>query len=146
MDAWDYAQPFVLQQRVADEHLDAMQHTNNVVYLSWIEMVAWAHSHALGLDFSDYQRLGAGIVARRHEIDYLAPTRRNDEIELATWIIARDRLSLHRAYQFRRRGDGLTVLRARTHWVCVDMQTGRPRRMPEEFIVAYQVQADAHPL
>ncbi len=135
---WDYPQPFILHQRVEVEHLDAMQHTNNVVYLRWVEDLAWAHSHALGLSFDDYRRLGVGVVARRHEVDYLAPTVLADELELATWITLRDRLSMHRQYQFRRVHDGLTVLRARTHWVCVDMYHGRPRRMPEAFVQAYR--------
>lgn len=136
--AWDVAHPFVERVTVGAEHLDRFGHTNNVIYLQWLEKVAWAHSVSLGFGFEDYERVGTGCVARRHELDYLAPTFAGDELLLATWIHENDgKLSMWRRYQIIRAGDGKTVLRGQTHWVCVDMKTGRPRRQPEEFLRAY---------
>jgi acyl-CoA thioester hydrolase len=60
---WDYPNPHLLPLTVDDQHLDAMRHTNNVVYLAWVEQVAWHHSHQLGLSWDDYVRLGHGMVA-----------------------------------------------------------------------------------
>lgn len=137
--AWDVGAPFVQTVRVEAADLDRFGHTNNVVYLSWLERVAWAHSRSLGLDFPDYERLGCGCVARRHELDYLAPTFAGEELALATWIAENDgRLSMWRGYQVIRAGDGRTVLRGRTHWVCVDLASGKPRRQPPEFLLAYK--------
>lgn len=136
---WDVAAPYLQPQDVGREHLDAFAHTNNVVYLSWLERVAWAHSVSLGLDFADYERLGAGCVVRRHELDYLAPTFAGDRLWLGTWVEQTDgRLTMWRAYQVIRESDARTVLRGRTQWVCVDMKSGRPRRMPPEFVAAYR--------
>lgn len=135
---WDYPNPHLLPLTVDDQHLDAMRHTNNVVYLAWVEQVAWDHSHQLGLSWDDYVRLGHGMVARRHELDYLAPTVAGDQLLLATWIIRADRLSITRAYQFVRQSDHKTVFRGTTRWVCVDLESGRPRRLPAEFERAYQ--------
>ncbi len=136
--AWDFPGPHLMRVIVEAAHIDVMQHTNNVVYLQWLEAVAWDHSRELGLDEADYERLGYGMVARRHELDYLQPTFLGDTVLLATWIIYNDRLSTRRAYQFVREADGQTVFRGRTHWVCVDIKEGRVRRMPPEFQVAYQ--------
>ncbi len=135
---WDFPQPFILKKQVGPEHLDEMRHTNNVVYLKWLEDVAWEHSRHLGLDWAAYERLGHGMVARRHELDYLAPTFLGEEIWLATWIMYSDKLSIRRAYQFLRPADGATVFRGRTQWVCVDIKEGRVRRMPPEFVEAYR--------
>jgi acyl-CoA thioester hydrolase len=136
---WDIATPHREAVRVGPEHLDQFGHTNNVVYLQWLEKVAWSHSIQLGLGFDAYERLGCGCVARRHEIDYLAPTFAGDELQLGTWVAECDqRLTMWRAYQFIRVADARTVLRARTQWVCVDLQSGKPRRMPPEFIAAYR--------
>ncbi len=136
--AWDFPEPHVLRVRVLPEHIDVMQHTNNVVYLRWLEDIAWDHSRHLGLDEVAYERLGHGMVARRHELDYLQPTFLDEEIWLATWILHADRLSIRRAYQFLRPADGVTVFRGRTQWVCVDIKEGRVRRMPAEFQAAYR--------
>lgn len=135
---WDFPNPHILKVQVQPAHIDIMQHTNNVVYLQWLEAVAWDHSRHLGLDEAAYQRLGHGMVARRHELDYLQPTFLGEEIWLGTWILHADRLSIRRAYQFIRPADVQTVFRGRTQWVCVDIKEGRVRRMPPAFQQAYQ--------
>jgi len=134
--AWDQPPAHVMSFTVTDADLDRFGHTNNVVYLGWLEQVAWAHSQALGLDFDAYERLGVGCVARRHELDYLAPTFVGDHLAVGTWIAEFDgRLTMTRAYQIIRVRDGRSILRGRTYWVSVDMKSGRPRRMPAEFLI-----------
>ena len=123
--------------QVGDADIDVMRHTNNVVYLQWLQQVAWAHSQALGLGPADYESAGHGLVVRQHELTYEAATRLGDEVALATWITKVDRLSLHRRYQFVRITDGTTVFRGRTHYVCVDIAQGRVRRMPASFLSRY---------
>lgn len=135
---WDFPDPHILKVRVLPEHIDVMQHTNNVVYLRWLEDIAWDHSRHLGLDEAAYQRLGYGMAARRHELDYLMATRLGEEIWLGTWILHTDKVVIRRAYQFVRPADGKTVFRGRTQWVCIDIKEGRPRRLPPEFQAAYQ--------
>lgn len=135
---WDFPDPHILKVRVQAGDIDLMRHTNNVVYLRWLESIAWDHSRHLGLDEAAYERLGHGMVARRHELDYLLPTFLDEEIWLGTWILRSDKLTIRRAYQFLRPGDSQTVFRGRTLWVCVDIKEGRVRRMPPEFQSAYQ--------
>ena len=135
--AWDAPSPHVLPVSVADAHIDLMRHVNNVHYLQWLEDVAWDHSIALGMSPRDYARLGHGMVVRRHELDYLVPALLGDRVLLATWIVGLDKLSLHRRYQFVRERDGATLFRGATHFVCVDIDSGRVRRMPPEFSAVY---------
>lgn len=136
---WDVDAPFVESVEVEAGHLDQFGHTNNVQYLRWLEQVAWNHSISLGLDFEAYQQQGTGCVARRHELDYLAATFQGDKLLLGTWVQENDgRLSMWRAYQIIRVKDQKTVLRGRTHWVSVDMRSGRPKRMPAAYVAAYQ--------
>lgn len=136
---WDVPAPFIERITVGPEHIDLFGHTNNVMYLSWLEKVAWAHSVNLGLSFETYEKLGAGCVARRHELDYLVATFAGDELMLGTWIAECDaKFTMWRAYQIIRAGDGKTVLRGRTQWVCVDLKTGKLQRMPPEFVKGYQ--------
>ncbi len=137
---WDFQAPFTLQKTVIADDIDIMGHTNNVVYLKWLEEVAWSHTNALGLGWALNTKLNRGMVARRHEIDYLAATYEGDELILATWIIGNDgKTGVYRAYQVVRVSDKKTVLRGRTRWVCVDIQSGKPKRMPVEFVEGYQV-------
>ena len=137
---WDLPSPFVLPLEVKKDHIDIMGHTNNVVYLEWLEQIAWAHSNTLGLDWTQYRQLNRALVARRHEIDYLAATFAGDALLLGTWIVGNDRkLSVTRRYQIIRPVDGVTVLRGQTHWVCIELDSGKPKRMPPEFANGYVV-------
>jgi len=142
---WDAPTPFTLDVQVAPAHIDLMQHTNNVVYLQWLEDVAWAHSQALGLGPAEYTALGHGMVVRQHELTYEQATRLGETLRLATWIVQADRLNLHRRYQFVRLSDGATVFRGRTHFVCVEIASGKVRRMPAPFVQTYGAAAQPWP-
>lgn len=124
---------------VTDQHLDSFGHVNNIVYLQWMQDVAWVHSAALGLDFIAYQKLDAAMVARHHEMSYLASCFTGDQLLLKTWLTETDGFNLYRQYEFIRLQDKKVVFEAKTHWVCIRLSSGRPIRMPPEFKKAYIV-------
>lgn len=137
--AWKVEAPHIERVVVQESDIDGFGHTNNVVYLGWLEKAAWAHSRSLGFSLEEYRRLGCGMVARKHELEYLLPTFAGEELLIGTWVSGNDgKLSSYRDYQIIRPSDGKTVLTGRTHWVSVDMVSGRPRRMPPEFIEGYR--------
>lgn len=123
---------------VPQADIDALKHANNAAYLRWLEKTAWHHAEYLGMSLEEYDDLGVAVVVRRHELDYLAATYAGDELQVATWIIENDeRLSLWRGFQIIRKRDSKTVLRAKSHFVSVRLDNGRPCRMPEAFKRAY---------
>lgn len=135
---WDLAVPFVIDLQVGADDIDGLGHANNAVYVSWLERCAWRHSQQLGLDLAEYRRLDRAMAVVRHEIDYLASAYENDELVLGTWIVDWDqRLKMTRRFQLRRPSDGATLLRAQTSFVCIELSSGRPKRMPNEFIDGY---------
>jgi len=136
---WDYPHPFTLPVVPRRDEIDGLNHTNNAVYVQWCEKVAWAHSEALGLSLADYRRLDRAMAIRRGEYDYLLPTVVDDELTLATWLLASDgKLTMERRFQLVRNRDRATVLRGRWNLVCIELSSGRVRRMPPEFIQVYQ--------
>ncbi|RZU44983.1 acyl-CoA thioester hydrolase [Fluviicoccus keumensis] len=136
---WKVSSPHMIDIQVRPEHQDEYRHTNNVAYLQWLEQAAWSHSNALGLDIAAYYRLGVGCVVRKHELEYLLPTHTGDDLKVGTWISANDgKLSTTREYQVIRVRDGKTVLTGKTHFITVDMASGKPKRMPREFVEAYR--------
>jgi len=135
---WDYPQPFTLSAMPQAGDIDGLNHTNNAVYVQWCEKVAWAHSEALGLSLADYQRLDRAMAIRRGEYDYLLPTALHEELTLATWLVASDgKLTMERRFQLIRKRDQATVVRGRWDLVCIELSSGRARRMPQEFCQAY---------
>ncbi|MBB3101950.1 acyl-CoA thioesterase [Azomonas macrocytogenes] len=135
---WDRPDPFTIDVQVESEHIDSLGHVNNVIYVTWLERCAWMHSSSLGLDIRDYRFLDRAMAVLRHEIDYLASAYLGDRLKLATWIVDSDRrLKMRRQFQLVRPRDGITLLRALTTFVCIELSSGKPKRMPPEFIQGY---------
>jgi len=135
---WDYPDPFVLPLVPQADDIDGLDHTNNGAYVRWCEKIAWAHSEKLGLGVADYRRLDRAMAIRRGEYDYLLPTQLEDRLTLATWLFAGDgKLTLERRFQLLRDRDQATILRGRWELVCIEVSSGRVRRMPPEFLQVY---------
>jgi acyl-CoA thioester hydrolase len=118
---------------------DAYGHVNNAVYLEWLDAAAWAHSAALGIPAEQCVAARRGMVVWRSQMHYLAPAFAGDALDVATWIVFADgRLRVDRRFQVRRPRDGRTLLRGLIHYVCADLDTGRPCRMPAEFRGRYR--------
>lgn len=138
MDNWDHPAPFLRRSRVLAEDVDALKHTNNTVYVRWCEEVSWAHSASLGLDIDSYHRLDRAMAVVEGRYHYLRASHLDDEVDTATWIIHWDqRLNMTRRFQVRRVSDGATLLRGETRFACIEISSGKPRRLPREFIEGY---------
>jgi acyl-CoA thioester hydrolase len=137
-ELWDHPSPHILRATVQPEDMDGLQHTNNTVYVKWCEQVAWSHSVSLGLDLKCYQELDRAMAITRSEFDYLRASREGDEIVAGTWIVNWDKkLTMNRQFQIIRVADGATLLRGAMRFACIELSSGRPRRMPEAFISGY---------
>ena len=135
---WDYPKPFTLALSPSADDIDGLNHTNNAVYVRWCEAVGWAHSGALGLDLAEYERLDRAMAIRRGEYEYLLPSVPGDELLIGTWLTDSDgKITLERRFQLIRLRDRATILRGRWDLVCIEMSSGRPRRMPTEFADGY---------
>ncbi len=135
---WDHPDPHVQQQTVREGDIDGLGHTNNAVYVSWCEQVAWSHSEALGLNLESYQRLDRAMAVIHAEYDYLQASRLGESLLAATWITEWDgRLTMLRHFQIVRTTDHVTLLRGKVRFACIEISTGRPRRLPAEFIAGY---------
>ncbi len=135
---WDYPQGYNVELTVNEADIDGLNHTNNAVYVKWCERAAWAHSVALGLDLACYLQLDRAMAITRSEFDYLAASRLGDKVAVATWIVDWDRkLTMERHFQIIRPSDAVTLLRGKMKFACIEISSGKPRRLPPEFIKGY---------
>ena len=140
--ALDFPTAHVIGLQVQPADVDAYEHVNNAVYLTWLDRAAWSHSAALGVPLERCLALRRGMAAQRIEIDYLRAALHGDRIQAATWIVGGDgRLRAERRFQIRRASDSATLARARVDYVCINLDSGRAARMPEMFASAYVVTA-----
>lgn len=144
-DGWDLADPFVIDHTVLPEDIDGLGHANNASYMRWCERASWAHSRALGITLETYLERRRAMVVRRCEYDYVAAAFAGDALWLATWVVECDGIiRIVRRFQLRNARDGRTVLRARTEFVCIDLDSGRACRMPGDFAERYAAVLTPH--
>ena len=119
---------------VQSADIDEQDHVNNTVYLRWIQDIAVAHWKSLA---SKEAQEAIGWVVLRHEIDYKVPAGLGDEIVLRTWVGEASRLKFERFTEVRRKSEVLA--KARTIWVPIDWNTGKPTRVSAEVRARFSV-------
>ena len=158
------AHVYLAHVRVRHHQLDPLGHVNNAAYPNFLEQAAIDHAAAAGYDIAAVRALGGVFIARRHEIDNLAPDEAGDRLEIRTWIAGFGGARAVRVSEIRRLPaaplaspppadrllppaelpppSGDLVVRARTEWAFVDAASGRPRRVPPPLAAAF-VRLDA---
>ena len=134
----------------------------------YLEQAAIEHSAAVGYPLGRYREMGTLFIVRRHEVDYLRPASPGDVLEVVTWAEEMRGPRAVRTYEVYRHcqaasdvgtvavpADGFLppthvppselFVRARTQWVYVDLNSGRPLRVPNELLGAFMGRETTHP-
>lgn len=121
--------PFEIQLTVTKDHIDELNHVNNVVYLQWVQDIANLHWDKLkeGHDTSDYV-----WVVLRHELDYSGQAGLNDTITVKTWVGETAGIKSVRHVEFYK--EEKLLVRAKTFWCLVDAKTLRPKRITGDIL------------
>lgn len=138
---------FDLRITVQPEHIDVLGHVNNVMYIQWMQDVAAAHIEKLGLGLAQYLELKHAMVAVEHHVQYRKAALEGEEIILRTWLDDINALYSFRQYVFYRPKDQSILFVGNTKWACIEITTGRPKRMSPSFTHAYQpIGLDLNPM
>jgi acyl-CoA thioester hydrolase len=135
---FDLPAPHIIDLEVGAADIDAYNHVNNAVYVTWCDRIAWDHSAALGLPIERCLEIDRGMAVVRTVIQYLRPALLGDVVHVATWIVPVDsRLRVRRRFQIVRLADESTLARAEIEYACIELSSGRPMRWPPEFRERY---------
>jgi len=129
---------------VVASDIDAYDHVNNAVYLSWFDQVAWSHSTTLGVSLEECVRIRRGpwrLTGRKSTTKRAAVQGRSGvgrdldnqyRCKIAGWSAA---------FQVRARAQGGETLGARPEpTMCASTSTqAAPPRMPESFFAGAYV-------
>jgi acyl-CoA thioester hydrolase len=78
-------------------------------------------------------------VVRSHFISYLRPAFAGETITLQTWVAEIKQRSSLRRYLVVRTNDQRVLVEAETNWVYIDLQSGRPLRIPNDLRAAFDL-------
>jgi acyl-CoA thioester hydrolase len=110
---------------------DAMGHTNNAVYLTYLEQARFAHWRSLW-GFGDPQTPPdlPGVILARVEADYKRPSRYGDTLEVRLRVTDIGRTSFRYEYEIVDE-QGRPVLTAKTVQVMYDYTANTPVPIPD---------------
>lgn len=118
---------FTMTIDVTSDHLDALNHVNNLEYLKWGESIAKKHWDSLirGKDLKPHI-----WVIIKHEIAYKREGLLGDTIDITTWVGQTSGLRSVRHFEFHRGKDLLAKMD--TTYCLIDWETRKPIKISEE--------------
>ena len=112
---------------VNNNHLDALQHVNNVVFLQWVQDMAG--EHWMSKSNEDFDAAHYWVVLD-HYIEYKGQAFEGEEITAKTFVEKMEGVRSFRIVEFYK--NEKLIVRAKTSWCLIGKERGRPRRIPEE--------------
>ena len=140
---WDRTNPFIIDAAVRSDRIDGYGHVSNHFYISWMTDCMFAHSAAVGLSDEICVELQRGMAVKDIKAELSGSAYKNDNLKIANWIVFNDgRLRASRAFQIINGGTGKTLVRAEMKFVCTNLVSGKPVKMPEIFRAKYCVERE----
>ena len=123
---------------VIKAEIDELDHAGNFHYIKWMQEAAVAHSSANGWSTRRYIELGAGWVARSHNVIYLKPALEGDSIIVRTWVSNLKAVTSLRQYEIFNDG-GEVLAKAETDWAFINYAKQKPTRIPPEVADCFEI-------
>jgi acyl-CoA thioester hydrolase len=128
---WQNVWMFVHRLEVRFRDCDPMGHTNNAVYLTYLEQTRFAHWRSLwGFGSPQLPPGMPGVILARVECDYKRPAKYGDTLEIRMRVAEIGRTSFRYEYEIVD-ADGRPILIAKTVQVMYDYAAETPVPIPD---------------
>lgn len=114
---------------VTKEHIDDLNHVNNVDYVKWINDISEKHWQLLSNPDIDSKYFW---VVLRHEVDYLRQAKIGDELTINTYVGESSGVKSIRYVEIFK-NDKL-IVKGKTTWCLIDKNTQRPKRIDDDIL------------
>lgn len=114
---------------VSKEHIDSLNHVNNVIYVQWINDASEKHWKKLSNSDLDSKYLWVVI---KHEIDYFGEAILGDTLTVKTKVGESSGVKSIRHVEIFK--DKKLLVKGKTIWCLIDIKTHKPKRITEEIL------------
>lgn len=123
------------------DEIDQLGHVNNAVYVRWVQDAGTENwfAHATPAMQETYH-----WVCLRHEIDYRDPVLAGETVEVRTWLGRVTGPRFDRHVDIRKPGAPKFSCQAVTTWLMLETASGRPRRIGDDVLEVFGLNAAAH--
>lgn len=120
---------YTTKRTVLTKEIDVLNHVNNIVYLEWIQDIAYEHWNVLTENDPQTEYVWYTI---RHEIDYLQQAVLGDEITLKTWVGETKGVKSIRHVEVYK--EDKLLAKSQTTYCLLNTKTKRPTRITESVL------------
>jgi len=116
---------------VTKEHIDDLNHVNNVHYVQWVQDIAKAHWQSKA---SVELQTKYSWFLLSHFIEYKGAAFLNDIIKLKTYIAKAEGVKYTRIVEMYNASTNKLLAKSETRWCFMNAKTQRPSRIPLEIV------------
>lgn len=121
---------YSLEMEVRDHECDMAGMVNHAHFLHYLEHARFSFLREHGIDFQKFAQEGVALVAKRIEVDYIAPLHCTEKFTVAVQLQRLSPLRYVFMQEIHRRHDKRLILQARVIGTAINSQ-GRPQ-IPQE--------------
>lgn len=114
---------------VSKEHIDNLNHVNNVVYIQWINSISETHWQIISNTELNTKYVW---VVLKHEIDYFGEAVLGDVLTLNTYVGESDGVKSIRHVEILK--NEKLLVRGKTTWCLIDIKTHKPKRIETDIL------------
>ena len=122
---------FTLERTVLKEHLDELNHVNNIQYLQWVQEAAKAHWDALTKGRADEFEIW---VVRSHHIEYKKAAFLGDQLILRTYVSKSKGALSERIVEIVLKKNERIIAKCGTQWCYINKNKGKPEPLSEPIL------------
>ena len=114
---------------VTKEHLDELQHVNNVQYVQWLQDIAKEHWYKNSTEEINNKYFW---VVASHHIDYKNSAVLHDVITIKTYVSESKGVISTRIVEMTNAKSNKLIVKAKTEWCLINSKTLKPSRIGSE--------------
>ena len=125
---------FKYAYKVKTQDLDALGHVNNIVYLKWVQHVAYLHWNEL---VTNELRTKYVWMVLRHEIDYVGQAFLGNEIDIQTWIGESSGVKSTRIVEMYHKNT--LIAKSKSTFCLLNAKTKKPQRIGTDLLNLFKI-------
>ena len=119
---------------------DSFGHVNNAVYLNYCEAARNEYMLQRGLGFRDFEKWRLGPVLTSAMLEFKSPAHTDDRLVVYGALSPVSPIRFTIDHEIVTKGDRRLVCTAKLGFAFVNLDTGRPSRIPAPFLQAFESQ------
>lgn len=131
---------FETEIQILPSYIDVNGHVHHSAYLDFLLAARYDQmARCYKMSMNDFWELGLTWFVRKYEITYRSPVKMGDTMIVRTWVSGVGKMSVDIGFEMDSKETGKQAAWGIGRYVLVDVETGKPVRIPYEAVKKYSI-------